>query len=207
MSRRQIRDGQPVVFNTRIDGGDPKAVPVIIWNTSAGLITAGQGTRQITVDSSGAGSAPDSEIKAQVWVGGYAPECLLQASASVRVTPPASRFGNFGELPAKDVSANLKQLSDFLSRSRDNVWLIVYAGRNSENGFAASRAAKIKSELIANGLEPRRIIAIDGGYMEKPLFDFWIVPLGARPPQPKPTIDRSEIAKPVNSATRQRPSS
>jgi hypothetical protein len=193
------------VFDTKISGGDPKVVPTVIWSTSAGNITAGQGTSRITVDSTGAGNTPEKEIKAAVWIGGYAPECVLQASATVRVTPPASRFGNFGELPAKDVSTNLKALADYLSNTRDNVWLIVYAGRKSENGFATTRARQMKDELIADGVQPRRIIAIDGGFMEKPLFDFWLVPFGAQPPQPKPTIDRSEIMKPANVRTAQQP--
>lgn len=191
----QVRVGQPVAFVANIAGGDPKVVPTIVWNTSAGTIARGQGSRQIFIDSTGAGDAPDREIKADVWIGGYAPECVVQGSASTRIIPPATKFGDFGELSDKQVSENLKALADYLSQTPNdsNIWLIVYAGRDSERGYAYTQARKMKDELVADGVLARRVIALDGGYMEKPLFDFWIVPFGAEPPRPKPTIDRREI--------------
>jgi hypothetical protein len=189
-----VRIGQPIGFFANIVGGDPKIVPTIVWTTSAGTITQGQGSRRIVIDSTGA-DVPDREIRADVWVGGYAPECALQGFATTKVIPPAVNFGSFGELPDDKVSENLKALAGYISQipEQDNVWLIVYSGRESERGFAYNRVKKIKDELVADGVSPRRVIGMDGGYMEKPLFDFWIVPFGAQPPQPKPTIDRREI--------------
>ena len=203
----QVRAGQPIVFMANIAGGDPKIVPAIVWSTSAGTITQGQGSRRIVVDSTGSGDTPDRSIKADVWIGGYAPECVLQGSASTRVIPPAVRFGDFGEMPDAKISENLKALASYIPQipEQDNVWLIVYSGRDSERGYAFTRIKKIKDELAADGISSRRIIAIDGGYMEKPLFDFWIVPSGAEPPRPKPTIDRREIMnqkpRPANQKT------
>ena len=193
---QQIRDGQPVTFIANIAGGDPKIVPTILWDVSAGIISNGQNSRTIVVDTTGAGAAPDREIKAGVWVGGYAPECLLQASATVRVIGPAVKFGEFGVVPDEVVTRNLKTLANFLSQSPDNLWLIVYSGRNSERGFATSWVKRLKAELAANGVSLQRITAIDGGYREEPLFDFWMVPPGADAPRPAPTIDRREITAP-----------
>ncbi|HEY2867009.1 MAG TPA: hypothetical protein VGJ02_07950 [Pyrinomonadaceae bacterium] len=193
LNRRQIRDGQTVGFVANISGGDPKVMPNIIWSTSAGTITTGQGSRQITLDTTGAGSSPDRMIKVDVWVGGYAAECMLQGSASARIIPSAIKFGDFGKLSDEAEKKNLKTLADYMAQVPDNVWLIVYAGRDSARGFAYTQAKKMKDELVANGVPSHRIISLDGGYMEKPLFDFWIVPFGAQPPRPNPTIDRSEI--------------
>jgi len=200
----QIRDGQPVTFTANIAGGDPKIVPTVLWNVSAGVISRGQSTRTIVVDSTGAGAAPEREIKADVWVGGYAPECPSQASASVSVIGPAVKFGEFGVVPDEILTRNLKALADFLSRSPDNLRLIVYSGRNSERGFASNWVKRITAELVADGVPLRRISATDGGYREEPLFDFWIVPLGADQPRPTPTIDRREITTP-KSPTRKKP--
>ena len=191
----QVRAGQPVGFMANIAGGDPKVVPSIVWNISAGTITQGQGSRRIVIDSTGAGDTPDRAVKADVWIGGYAPECVLQGSASIKVIPPAVKFGDFGELPDDKESENLKALANYMSQipEQDNVWLIVYSGRDSARGYAFTQVKKMKDQLVADGVQPRRIIGVDGGYMEKPLFDFWIVPFGAEPPRPKPTIDRREI--------------
>jgi len=193
---QQIRDGQPVTFTANIAGGDPHIVPTILWDVSAGIISNGQSSRTIVVDSTGAGAAPQREIKADVWVGGYAPECLLQASATVRVIGPAVKFGEFSVVPDEIVTRNLKTLANFLSGSPDSLWLIVYSGRNSERGFASNWVKRLKTELAANGVSLQRITAIDGGYREEPLFDFWMVPPGADAPRPAPTIDRREITAP-----------
>jgi len=193
LNRRRLREGETVAFVANVTGGDPKVVPNIIWTASAGTITSGQGSRQVIIDTAGAGSTPERAIKVDVWVGGYAPECTLQGSAMARIVPSAIKFGNFGKLPDDAVKKNLKTLADYMAQVPDNVWLIVYAGRDSERGFAYTEAKKMKDELVANGVSPRRIISLDGGYMEKPLFDFWIVPFGAQPPSPRPTIDRREI--------------
>src|SRR5437879_1916239 len=61
-----FRDGQPVKFAANITGGDPKITPVISWNISAGAIKEGQYTRQIEVDSTGAGGIPERELVAEI---------------------------------------------------------------------------------------------------------------------------------------------
>jgi len=192
-----VRDGQPVTFVANIAGGDPKVVPMLLWNTNAGYIKDGQGTRKIEVDSAGAGSLPERALTAQVWVGGYAPECVIQESGSVKIIAPAVKFGEFGELPQKAVTENLGVLAQFLSQSTDNLYLFAYAGRKSERGFTPKNISRMKEDLVIAGLSPRRIIAMDGGFREEPAFEFWIVPIGAEPPRPSPTVRRDEIQYPA----------
>ena len=116
-----VRDGQSVNFAANIVGGDPKIQATMLWSTSAGTIKQGQYTRSIEVDSTGAGSTPDREIRADLWVGGYAPECLLQASAKVKIIAPPVKFGEFGEVKPDVLTVNLKALADFLEQSPDNL--------------------------------------------------------------------------------------
>ena len=191
-----VRDGELIAFSLNIANGDPKVQPTIIWSTSAGTITKGQGGRRIEVDTTGAGSTSDREVRAEAWVGGYAPQCLVQASSSIKIIAPAVKFGEFGVVDDETLERNLDALSKFLSQSPDNLFLIGYAGRNSERGFTADWLRRIKEDLVKDGFSPRRIAASDGGYREEPLFDFWIVPRGAEPPRPKPTLKASDIAQP-----------
>ncbi|HKP70784.1 MAG TPA: hypothetical protein VJV05_15960 [Pyrinomonadaceae bacterium] len=192
---RWVQDGQPLAFTLNIAGGDPKVQPTIIWSTSAGTITKGQGARRIDVDTTGAGGTPDREVKADVWVGGYAPQCVLQASSAVKIIAPATKFGEFGVVDDETLDRNLDALSTFLSQSPDNLYLIGYAGRRSERGFTADWLHRIKEALVSDGLSPRRIAVIDGGYREEPLFDFWIVPRGAQPPRPSQTLKSSDATQ------------
>jgi hypothetical protein len=196
-TRRAVRDGQRIGFFANINGGDPQAVPVIVWSTSAGVITQGQSTRRIEVDTTGAGTTPDRELRAEIWVGGYAPQCVLQASATVRIIPPAYHFGEFGEIGSEDLATNLKALADFASQTpRDTIYVIGYAGRDSERGFISNWLTRIRAGLEKAGVSAHRIAAVSGGFREQPLFDFWIVPLGTRPPRPTPTVKPSEIVYP-----------
>ena len=199
---RAVKDGQTIPFGVNIAGGDPRIQPTILWSTTAGVLTEGQGTRRIVVDTTGAGDSLDREVKAEVWVGGYAPECLLQASSTVKVIGPAKKFGEFGDLPAETISFHLKTLAEFLSKSEDNLYIIGYAGRKSERGYTSNVLRRMRAELMAAGIAPRRINASDGGFHEQPLFDFWVVPTGAEPPRPAPTVDRSEIVYPKPTPTK-----
>jgi len=82
------------------------------------------------------------------------------------------------------------------------LYVIVYAGRASERGFTQNWVKKIKMELAADGVADSRVYAMDGGFREQPLFDFWIVPIGADPPRPEPTVKRSEIVYPKTTPTK-----
>ena len=195
-SAKQVRDGQPVSFGVNIAGGDPKVQPTLLWSTNGGFIKDGQGSRKIDVDTTGAGGLPDGELVADVWVGGYAPECVIQEKAKIKVIAPAAKFGEFGELSPKAVSENLAALANYMSQTQDNIYFFAYAGRKSERGFAGNWLRKMKDELVVAGLAPRRVIAMDGGFREEPAFEFWIVPIGAEPPRPSPTVRRDEIVYP-----------
>lgn len=190
------RDGQRVFFAANIGGGDPKVAPQIVWTTSAGTLAQGQATRRIEVDTTGAGALPDREIRADLWVGGYAADCQVQASGAVKIIAPATKFGEFGEVDADTLKKNLESLATYFSQSPDNLYLIVYAGRNSERNYSMTWVRRMKESLSNAGMESRRIYAMDGGFREQPLFDFWIVPNGAEPPRPTPTIKRNEIVFP-----------
>jgi hypothetical protein len=197
-----VRDGQRVNFVANINGGDPKVVPTIVWNTSAGSVTQGNNTRRIEVDTTGAGSTNEREVRADVWVGGYAPECLLQASGVARIIAPAAKFGEFGVVDDKTFKTNVDALASFMSQSPDYLYVIAYAGKSSERGFAYNWLKRIREALITAGVAPTRVRAMDGGFREEPLFDFWTVPPGSEPPRPTPTVKRNEIVYPRTPPTK-----
>lgn len=193
---RRTRDGEKVNFMANIAGGDPKVVPTIIWSTSAGVITQGQSTRQIEVDTTGAGSTPEQEVRADIWIGGYAPACVLQASGKVAIIPPAVKFTGFGELDDETLKKNIDQIAAYLAQMEHRVYLIAYAGRNNERGYAVNWLTRIRDALVTKGIGASRMVVLDGGFRETPHIDFWLVPRGSEPPGPTPTIKRSEIVYP-----------
>ena len=192
---RAIREGQPVTFVARVSGGDRTVVPSMLWNLSAGSIRDGQGTFKIEVDSNGAGAY--RQIVADLWVGGYPPECTSQATAqAITVVPPAVKIDEFGESAAEKEAERIANAVSAVSGDNDYIYVIAYSGRTNERGYANQALRRIADQFTKAGISSRRLGTLDGGFREQPAFEFWIVPEGSDPPRPTPTIDRKEIVYP-----------
>lgn len=194
---QRVRDGQKIIFTANIAGGDPKVVPTILWSTSAGSISDGNHTRRIEVDTTGAGTTPDREVRAEVWIGGYAAQCVLQSASSVKIIPPAVKYGEFGVVDDEVLKSNLDNVSTFLEHSPDNLIVFAYAGRNSEPTFISTCLRRMRDGLVTPAMTPRRVSFLEGGFREEPMFEFWVVPVGADMPRPTPTLKRSDIITPT----------
>jgi len=197
---RSVRDGAPVIFSAEIAGGDPSVTPTILWSVTAGVIKAGQGERRIEVDSTGAGVY--RQINAELWVGGYAPECPTSASAGIRVAPKPNIVDEFGELGPEKEGERIIAAAGHLSEPGDSLQIIVYSGRTSARGYAAAAQKRMAAQLADSDLPLNRIRVVDGGYREEPAYELWLVPEGAEIPRPTPTIDRREIQTPRATPTR-----
>jgi hypothetical protein len=191
---RTIREGQPIAFTANIAGGDKNVTPSIVWNVSGGAIKDGQGTPRIDVDSNGAGT--DRRIVADLWVGGYAPECTTQKTYTISVVPPARKADEFGELAAEQEKERIEAAAAAVAQNTDYLYVIAYAGRTSPRGYASAAVRRIKTQLSERGISAPRIFAFDGGFREEPAYEIWFVPEGAEPPRPTPTVDRREIVYP-----------
>lgn len=198
---KTVREGQPVSFTARITGGDRNVTPSILWNISAGAIRDGQGTTRIDVDSTGAGEY--RAIEAELWLGGYPPECPPQSTPfRVAVVPPAAKFDEFGTIPIEEETEKLSAAVRAAQFGNDKVYVIGYAGRNSERMFASTNLRRMRDQILRSGFPAARISASDGGFREQPAFEVWIVPEGAEPPKATPTIDRKDIVLPPVTRTR-----
>jgi hypothetical protein len=191
---RNVREGQPVIFAANIAGGDQNVSPQILWTVSNGVIKDGQQTLKIEVDSTGAGNT--REITADLWIGGYSGECQSQASATVKVIPPASKADEFGELDAAKENEHLAAAAAAMSQSDDNLYIIAYAGRTSPRGHATAALRRMRTQLTTLGLNSSRVGVLDGGFRENAEYEIWVFPQGAELPKATPTVDRKEIVYP-----------
>lgn len=194
VGNRIVREGEQIGMSVAVTGGDGTVSPTFVWSTSAGIIATGQGTRSITIDSTGA--SIDRQITASLWVSGYPVECPAQFSETVKVAGPARKVDEFAELTADLENDHIKILTDSMYGMNDNVFVIVYAGRNSVRGYANVALKRIKAQIVANGVTSDRIGIIDGGFREEPAFELWIVPVGADMPKATPTIKAKDIIYP-----------
>ena len=102
----------------------------------------------------------------------------------------ASKFDEYGAVNTEDEMARL----DNFTISLQNIpgatgYIIVYGGRKSRVGDAKAVIKRTLNYLTKmRGMDAARIKAIDGGLKELPSRELWIVPEGAPPPKPSPTI-------------------
>ena len=188
--KQPVRDGASIRLTANLTGGDKKVTAIFDWSISAGIIRSGQGTPTIEVDTSGAGG--DRAIYATLLIGGYSGECSSSENVVIAVAGPARMIDEFGALPEGELGSKIQSMITSVPAD-EQVHIIGYAGRKDARGFASSTLRQIRSAAIKAGIPSDRVATIDGGYREESAFEFWVVPPGAEPPSPSPTVNAREI--------------
>ena len=133
--------------------------------------------------------------------------CRQVAQAYTFIPPPPPRenpareFDTCCNCTFDDQKARLDNLAVELQNDPSTTgYIIAYAGRGSRAGEANRLGARALEYLAAQrGLDKSRIVVMNGGYREQDCVELWIVPRGAAPPQPRPTVQAGDI-KPVREA-------
>lgn len=132
---------------------------------------------------------------------------LVCGSAHSIVVSPAQIFDSFGDVCCNDEKAHLDNFAVALHAQPDSQgYIIFYGGRRQSypschgrqrlqrRGESQARAARLKPYLVnLRGIGPAQVIVIDGGYRESWAAELWIVPRGATPPTPSPTVQPNDI--------------
>ena len=200
----------PLEFKAIVESNDKTIQPTFEWKVSQGKIVSGQGTDTIAVEVPDGASG---EVIAKVDVGGYSLECPITATTAISKTTVGVshfKFDEYGAICSEDEMARLDNLAIALQNNPEfQAYVIFYGGRcyssceddyprhrsrRPRKGEAEARAARIKPYLVdSRGLEPDRIFVLNGGHRESWTAELWIVPKGAKPPTPKPTVQPEDI--------------
>jgi hypothetical protein len=194
-----VADGDIVTFTADVGYQGPSALNYT-WTVSppAARILSGVGTPTITVDSSGLGNKRVTAILV-VDDGSGDRSCRQTAQAATGVsglptiTPP-KRFDEFPSIAHDDDKARFDNLAIELQNNPGATgYIIAYAGRNSRAG-EADRMTKRAAHYLSStrGISRERLVVINGGYRESNSFELWLVPQGAEPPRPTPTVSPDE---------------
>jgi hypothetical protein len=178
-------DGR-LVFTANVAGGDPNVTPTFNWTASAGTITSGQGTSSIIVDAQGLSYG---SFTATVEVAGYDRSCRTSSSCTILIEPPIQprKIDEYGDIPHGDERQRLDNITVELRNDPGaQLYLICYAGRRGGLTAAARRCRGAKGYFNSRGIEPGRVVTLDGGRRERPAVEAWFVPFGAAPPRPSP---------------------
>lgn len=189
-----FQEGEELSFRVVLADADPSLTPTYEWTVSGGTITDGQGTAEIKVDRTGfAGQA----ISATVVVVGLPEGCESTESCTILTehAPVARLVDSYGKVESEDEQARLDAFSDALRNEPGTQgYVMVYAGRRAHAGEAAKRGERAKNYLVGErGLEAERLVTVDGGFRDEQGVELFIVPVGASPPDPSPTLDPGEV--------------
>lgn len=174
--------GDVLTYNASPDAGRP-----FEWSTSAGTITGGQGSAQIEVIDVHTSS---------VTVTTRNQGCNNAASKTTEISRGQSplMFEGFGNIAFNDEKARLDNLAIQLQGNPGaQAYLICYGAREGRAGEARRRCDRARGYLVnTRGIDEGRIEAVDGGFKEDLSVELWIVPPGAQPPTPNPTVEPPE---------------
>ena len=117
-------------------------------------------------------------------------------------------FDSFGDVCCEDEKAHLDNFAVTLQQQPETIGYIIFYGGKTHNfpscrishqrlprhGEAQGRAARLRPYLVkTRAVDSARVVVIDGGYREAWTAELWIVPKGARPPAPTPTVRPQDI--------------
>jgi hypothetical protein len=154
-------------------------------------ITSGLGTPSITVDTSGVSGGQTVRAELDVTDGVFDKTCGQMVAANVAITeqeaPKSFKVEEFVSRSFDDDKARLDAFAQELQNRPDSAgYIIVYQGNNKSDmrKLAATKlASRSLTYLVQNrGVSPSRLQTTEGGFRERTMYEFWIIPPGANPP-------------------------
>ena len=176
-------ENAPAIFTATISGGTPGITPTYNWTVSAGRIISGQGTPNITVDTTGLAG---QSIRANLDVGGYGMRCPASCATSIPIINKPHKFDEYYDIARNDEKARLDNYAIQLhSEPGAQGYIIVYPSQKASAAQAQVRAKRISDYLVnSRGIDSHHVVITMGPPREDWLVELWVVPEGAQPPTP-----------------------
>lgn len=212
----QVNEGEIITYTSDTAYSGSSALSYT-WTVSpdSARILSGAGTPTITVDSTALGG---QRITATLVVddgsGNLICRQTAQASTFVPRTPPrespSRQFDVCCSCSLDDQKARLDNLAVELQNDPSTTsYVIAYGGRTSRVGQADLLGSRARDYLVTQrGIDQSRIVVLNGGFREEDCVELWVVPRGATPPVPTPTVQAGDVrpaqTAPLRRAGRQR---
>ena len=164
-----VKDGDSAVFSVTVAGKADQNKLSYQWTVENGTISAGTGTREITVAVSG-------KTKATVEVGGLDEVCGKTASITARygdLKPSPILFDEFGKVKDNLLQKRLTALGQTLEQNAGAQAYFVNYGSSKD---VEKREAAIRSMF---GASASKAVFVNGGVEKDVRTRVWVVPSGA----------------------------
>ncbi len=176
-----VQPGETMTFTANVSGGSQDSV-TYSWRVDQGTIIEGQGTPVITVSTEG---LEDTTVMATVDVGNLCETCTNNTASDTGVVagiPDARLIDEFGPLANDDVKARLDPFASELQADPTATGYIINYGPARQ----VTRRERLIRDYLVNerGIDPGRLVFVQGGDEAQIRTRLWLVPQGAQPPQP-----------------------
>lgn len=181
----EVNPGQPLIFKVRTIGTIHTATPEYRWDVSIGKIAKGEGTDEITIDTTLLGGL---NITVTAELTGAPSGCNSVASKTTSIAvPPSTRcsLDQYGDISFEYEKARLDNFVIQIFNSPGYKGLIqIYVGQPTFRGEAAYRLNRAKKYLVGfRGLDPSRLVTVNCGFTRDLSTTLWVVPPGAVLPE------------------------
>ena len=197
----QVTDGEIITYTADASYGGTATLKYN-WKVipSSARIISGQGTPNLNVDSTGLGG---QKIVATLTAddGSSDPACAQSAQAVSIVTRLPKRvivaheFDECDNCSYDDQKARLDNLAIELQNDPSTrAYIIAYGGRTGPLNQVEVLMSRAREYLITQrGIDAARFEVVNGGFREENSVELWIVPSGAAPPKPSPTVQAKDL--------------
>jgi len=201
----EVDAGMPLRFKAKISGMSHIARPEFKWYVSAGTIMVGQGTDEITVDTTGLGGVV---LTATVELSGAPLGCKGPASSTTQVKKSfvcSLAFDQYGDIKFEDEKARLDNFAIQVSNLELSTgYILMSAGKETFEKEVAEHLARVQSYLVDfREIDRNRIVTVDCGFSQDLTIHLYIVPPGT----PIPACSNSEVPFSEVKFTKPRPKS
>jgi hypothetical protein len=179
-----VDPGTPLVFKARITGIIHTTKSEFKWTLSAGTITTGEGTDEITVDTAG---LDGQEVTVTVELSGALPGCNRSASRTTGVHLPVFVCGmpldEYGDIKFEDEKARLDNFAIQLSNEPLSIgYILMSAGQTTFENETTERLERARSYLVnVRAIDRNRVVTIDCGFTSDLMIKLYVASLGAMP--------------------------
>ncbi len=196
----KVNEGEVITYTADVTYSGTSTLNYV-WTVSPGAkILSGAGTPTISVDSTGLGNQP---VSATLVVNDGSGEvaCRQISHAATNVVRTPLRHGEAREYDVccncafDDQKARLDNLAiEMQNDPSATAYIVGYGGRTSRAGEADRLVTRARDYLVnKRGMDAARVVVVNGGYREENCVEMWIVPRGAEVPQPRPTLQPTDV--------------
>ena len=189
--------GTPAVLKVKLTSKVHTSTPEFRWWVSVGTITKGEGTGEITLDTTGLGG---QVVTVTVELVGAPVGCQSTVSKTINISPQPPTcgrpFDQYGRITFEDEKARLDNFAIQLSNVPSEYMGLIHvsAGQKTFKGEAKYQLDRARAYLVnVRRIDSSRIITVDCGFYRDLNTKVWVVPRGATFPECDNQIPYSDV--------------